>query len=251
VDAQLHALRQSVQRLRILVAPLDDAQLQSQAYPSKWTVADVLSHIGSGAQIMQRRIDDSSRGEPTPDDFAPQVWDTWNAKSPRAKADDALAADQALVDRIDAMTDEERARFAFAIGPVEFDITGFVGLRVNEHVMHTWDVEVVGKPTATLARDGVELVVDNLGLIARFTGKPTGNERTIVIHTTDPARDFTVALTPEGVTFAPGGSGIPDVTIPAEAFARLVYGRLDPDHTPAIDGDPTVLDELRRVFPGP
>jgi hypothetical protein len=26
---------------------------------------------------------------------------------------------------------------------------------------------------------------------------------------------------------------------------------LDPDHTPAIQGDPDVLDELRLVFPGP
>jgi hypothetical protein len=39
--------------------------------------------------------------------------------------------------------------------------------------------------------------------------------------------------------------------LPAEALIRLVYGRLDPDHTPAVKGDPDVLDRLRRVFPGP
>ena len=39
---------------------------------------------------------------------------------------------------------------------------------------------------------------------------------------------------------------------PAEAFLRLVYGRLDPDHTPAVDLDAAdvTLDELRRTFPG-
>ena len=41
------------------------------------------------------------------------------------------------------------------------------------------------------------------------------------------------------------------LVLPAEAFARLVYGRLDPDHTPPVEGDAESLDELRKVFPGP
>ena len=43
----------------------------------------------------------------------------------------------------------------------------------------------------------------------------------------------------------------PDLELPAEAFSRLVYGRLDPDHTPAFTGDAALLDTLRAVFPGP
>ena len=39
--------------------------------------------------------------------------------------------------------------------------------------------------------------------------------------------------------------------MPAEAFIRLVYGRLDPAHTPAVDGDAALLDQLRATFPGP
>jgi len=44
--------------------------------------------------------------------------------------------------------------------------------------------------------------------------------------------------------------GGPDLELPAEAFVRLVYGRLDPDHTPRVDGD-FDLESLRHVFPGP
>jgi hypothetical protein len=68
---QLEALRASVGRLRAIVEPLDDAALGTQAYPSKWTVAQVLSHMGSGAVIMHRRLDDGLEGESVPDDFPP------------------------------------------------------------------------------------------------------------------------------------------------------------------------------------
>jgi hypothetical protein len=38
--------------------------------------------------------------------------------------------------------------------------------------------------------------------------------------------------------------------LPAEAFVRLVYGRLDPDHTPPVETGGDELDALRKVFPG-
>lgn len=41
------------------------------------------------------------------------------------------------------------------------------------------------------------------------------------------------------------------VALPAEALVRLVYGRLDPAHTPPIDAAPTALKRLRATFPGP
>jgi uncharacterized protein (TIGR03083 family) len=252
VDAPLDVLRRSTERLRRLVTPLDDEQIERSAYPSAWTIAGVLSHIGSGAVIMQRRLDDGLRGETMPDSFAPTVWDTWNAKSPRAKADDALVSDRALVERVEEVTDDERERFEFTIGPMTFGYAGFVTLRLNEHTLHSWDIEVALDPSATLAGDAVPIVVDNLELVGRFTARPTGADRTIAVRTTDPSRDFTILLTPERVTFTPGGDGrAPDLTMPAEAFVRLAYGRLDPEHTPTVEGDVSSLDELRRAFPGP
>jgi uncharacterized protein (TIGR03083 family) len=251
VDAQLHALQVSVSRLRDVVAPLDDATLDRPGYPSEWSIADVLSHIGSGAEIMRRRLDDALLGHDTPDVFSQSVWDVWNAKSPRAKADDALVTDRALVDRLASLTKDERSRFRTSLGPMELDATTFVGLRLNEHALHTWDVEVALDPRATVPPDAAALVVDSLEMIARFTARPTGSERSVVVHTTDPIRAFTIALRPGAVAFAPGGAeNGPDLCMAAEAFCRLVYGRLDPAHTPAVEGDPTVLDELRLVFPG-
>ena len=252
VDPPLQAVRASAGRLRSLVTPLSPTQLEGRAYPTEWTIADVVSHLGSGAVIMQRRIDDNVADQQMPDDFAQSVWDTWNAKSPSAKAHDGLAADQALIERIDTMSDDERSRFRMTLGPMEFDLAGFIGLRLNEHALHTWDIAVVADPAATLPLDAAELIVDNLELIARFTAKPTGSERTIIVHTSAPNRQFTIVLTPDAVRFATDDDGRrPDLELPAEAFSRLVYGRLDDAHTPAFTGDGAALDELRQVFPGP
>jgi uncharacterized protein (TIGR03083 family) len=249
--AHVDALRSSVQRLRDLAAPMSEEELTAGAYPAEWTVAQVLSHLGSGAVIMQRRLEDALAGQDTPDDFAPGVWDTWNAKGPVAQRDDALAADAALLARIEAVPPDERNEFASAMGPMTLGFAQFVGMRLNEHAFHSWDIEVVASRAATIPVPVAALVVDNLELVARFTGKPTGDTATVTVATTDPVRGFTVEITPGGVALIPGAAAAsPDVELPAEAFARLVYGRLDTEHTPSGEHGPA-LDILRRLFPGP
>ena len=144
-----HSARRS-RRLRDIVEPLDDAQLERQAYPTEWRIADVLSHLGSGAVIMSRRVEDGLAGKALPDDFAPSVWDEWNAKSPREKADAALAADRQLVERFEAVGEQERSAFTASFGPLTVGFDDLVGFRLNEHGMHTWDVEVTLDPAAGL-----------------------------------------------------------------------------------------------------
>jgi uncharacterized protein (TIGR03083 family) len=251
MEATLSALRASAERLRAMATALDGAQLIGASYDSDWTIADVLSHLGSGAVIMRRRLEDAQAGTETPDDFAPTVWDEWNAKAPRAKADDALVADWALVEAFEGVGDDQRTALSFSLGPMTLDLATFAGMRLNEHVFHTWDVEVALDDAATLAADAVPLVVDNLGMIARFTARPIGAARAIALRTTDPSRDVTVRIGADSVEYVPSDPGDPDVTLPAEALCRLVYGRLDPDHTPVFSGDGEALDVLRQVFPGP
>lgn len=104
--------------------------------------------------------------------------------------------------------------------------------------------------SAAVPAEAARLIVDNLGMVARFTGKPTGRRHEIHLRTFDPARDFTLSLGDEAVSLSPyEGTSAPDLELPAEALVRLVYGRLDPDHTPPVHGH-VDLDELRRAFPG-
>jgi uncharacterized protein (TIGR03083 family) len=247
---QLEALRHSVERLRTVVDGLDADGLEVSAYPVEWTVADVLSHLGSGAVILRRRLDDTLDGVETPPDAAQAVWDIWNAKSPAAQAADALVADRELIDRLLGLNDAERSRFRFAMGPMSFDLAGFVGLRLNEHALHVWDIEVAFDPAATVAPEAVACIVDNLQMFARFTGKPVAEARTLTVVTDEPERAILVTLGPDEVTVSTADPvDSPDLRLPAEAFVRLVYGRLDPAHSPPVSG-PADLDELRQVFPG-
>lgn len=250
-EAHLQALGASVRRLRATVEPLTDEKLTAGAYPSEWSIADVLSHLGSGAVITQRRLADVLAGRDTPEDHAPSVWDEWNAKTPAQQRREALDADARLLVSLEGVPLEERDRVTFAMGPMTLSFADFVGMRLNEHAFHTWDIEVVRDPSATLPPVVAALVVDNLELVARFTARPNGQTRAVNVRTRDPERAFTVELTPDAATLrrTEPRSGS-DLELPAEAFARLVYGRLDPDHTPSGQhGD--ALDQLRRVFPGP
>jgi uncharacterized protein (TIGR03083 family) len=235
----LAVLQNSVARLHGLVEPLSADAIRSPAYPAEWTIADLLCHLGSGSVIGAMRLTEDE----VPMEAIEAVWKEWAAKSPEAQVADGLAADAAVTERLAALSEAERAALSLPLGPLTLDFAGVVAFRLNEHVLHTWDVEVVLDPAATLPAEAVALVVDELGLVAQFTGKPTGRADPVIVRTTEPERRFAVALGGEQVTLSAGDTAEPDLTLPAEAFIRLVYGRLD-------DGA-GLIEELRRAFPGP
>jgi hypothetical protein len=161
--------------------------------------------------------------------------------------------DEAFTTRLGSTGPEERSTVSVSLGPLTFDFDEFVRTRLNEHLLHEWDVAVALDPTATLAPDGVEIVIDNLGLIGSYTSVPVAPDRTLIVATTSPERAFTITVGTQRVEFSSGeAASEPTLRMPAEAFIRLVYGRLDPEHTPAsVEGDVEALDQLRQVFPGP
>jgi uncharacterized protein (TIGR03083 family) len=253
---EYEVLKASAARLRALVEPLDAAQRRSRAYPEEWTVADVLGHLGSGAAISTLWIDQALGG---PQVVPQPIWDEWNAKDPDAKAADALTAVGALLERIDAVTERERGRFTLVLGPMNLGFGGFLRTRINEQTLHIWDIEVPFDPSAALAPDAVPTVLDAMPMIAGFAAKPTGTTMRARIRTTAPEQHFVVDLHADRVSFSPrngeetdrdADDASNDLELPAEALIRLVYGRLDRDHTPPFTGDERVVEELRRVFPG-
>jgi hypothetical protein len=120
--------------------------------------------------------------------------------------------------------------------------------------VHTWDIVVAFDPAATVAEDAAAYVLENLATIAAWTGQKIDDQVSVEVRTTAPERAFHLDLGPGGVGLAPSSDDTAadaELALPAEAFVRLVYGRLDPDHTPAsVEAKGVDLDLLRRRFPG-
>ena len=138
---------------------------------------------------------------------------------------------------------------------MELGATELARMRLGEHALHTWDVAVALDPAATVAPDAVALLLDTLDQLAGRTAKPDGEQRKIRVSTSDPDRQFTLE-TGEAVTLVATDAetvpelGLSELRLPAEAFVRLVYGRLDPGHTPPGEATGVDLGELRLIFPG-
>lgn len=250
------ALRNSHDRLASLVQSLGTDQVRGPSYCGDWTVAQVLSHLGSGAEISLMMLPVAlGEAEPMSGDAFKPVWDVWNAKSPGQQVADGLVADEKQVQALEQLSDAELAKISFSFFGMDLDAAGLIRLRLSEHAMHTWDVAVSVDPAATVAPDAVALLIDNVpAFIAPRTGKPLGEEFSNRIITTGPDRDYLLSVTDRVVMtdWAPdGGAGGSEVRMPAEALLRLSAGRLDPGHTPAdVLADQADLDRLRKVFPG-
>src|SRR5439155_20503112 len=124
--------------------------------------------------------------EPPGREEFPPIWDRWNAKNPQAQASDALSADQATLERLESMDAGERERLHLKLFGMDIDAVGFARMRVSEHAVHTWDVLVALDPAATLAPDAVALLIDTVDQVAGRSAKPDGQQRKVLVSTTDP-----------------------------------------------------------------
>jgi uncharacterized protein (TIGR03083 family) len=247
----LRAVRASHDRLAGIAAGLDAETLRKRSYDTDWSIADVLSHLGSGAEIFSMYVNAGVTGgdPPSQDAFKP-VWDTWNARSPEKQAARSVEANEVLVAKLESLTPEQHETFSVTMfGVMSMDLAGLLGMRLSEHAVHTWDIAVALDPAARVAPDAVDLLIDRLPQMAGYLGKKAPAPVTVAVSTTGPDRALT--LDTGGVTLGPAvADEIPgaSLALPAEAFLRLVYGRLDDDAGVTASG--VTMDELRSVFPG-
>ena len=264
VDNVIGALRSGNDSLAGLVRGLSDKDLARASGCAEWDVSQVLSHLGSASEINYGTMVAAAEGKPGPGrDSWPAIWDRWNAMSRRDRATEFLLASEATValwESLDAGA-KETMRIDTGFLPAPIDAATMARMRLNEYTLHSWDVQVAFDEHATLARDAVGQLLNKGFNMLSLLGKPErldGLRAVLRVTTSDPASVFALRLDdPVSVSSTGPASEGPDrpdgtLALPAEAWLRLISGRLSPQHTPvSVEwSGPVDLDLLRRVFPG-
>jgi len=250
------AVHSSHDRLAAAAADLSVEQLEGPSYASDWSIAQVLSHLGSGAEIFTLFLEAGRDGAAAPDQTVFQaIWARWDASSAEEQRDGYLRANAKFLDELDALDGEQRDGWKLTMFNGADDVTNLVRLRAGEQAVHAWDVLVALDPSATLAQDATDLLIDTLPGLTGGVGKPTEVPVKARIATSHPERHFLLHSNADGVVLEPdhaAGHAMPGpvVDLPAEALVRLVYGRLDESHTPALRHPTPELTGLRTLFPG-
>jgi uncharacterized protein (TIGR03083 family) len=258
VDSTITALRANHDTLATLVVAVPEQSLAGASGASDWSIAQVLSHLGSGAEIMVIPLRAAIEGKPLPETDNQTVWARWDAASPEDQAAGFVEHDAVLVETLEALTDEQRANLRVDLGflPEPVPLETFLGMRLAEVANHAWDVRVGLDPSAGLDPRSAELLARHYAGSLAFLLGPTTRPEVL----DEPARvtvdgsDVVAGMVIDGGVSVAGDLEQPTATFrgPLEAAMRLVSGRLEPDHTPAeVDVTGNVsLDQLRRVFPG-
>ena len=133
-----------------------------------WTVGQVLSHLGSGAEISLATV----IGEAIDHQ---EVWARWDALQPDAAATAFVHADERLVAWWEARSGDELAAMQVQLPflPAPIDAAAAAGFRLSEVALHSWDVLSAADPTAEVAADAAALLVDRLPMMVGFVGQFT------------------------------------------------------------------------------
>ena len=258
-DRTIAALRGGHDAIAGVLSELSPAQLNGPSGASEWSIAQVLSHLGSGAEIGLAVLETALNGEPRPDgQFNQSVWDRWNAMDAVEQAESFVKADEALVSRYEGLDAGQRSDVRIDMGflPAPVDVATVAGFRLNEFTLHTWDVAVALDPAAVLAPDAVELLLDIAPYMFGWLGRPgeilDGRTVAVAVEITDPARAFGLVIADGATLGDTPDNADASLNLPAESWLRLVSGRLAEPNTPSgvVATGAVSLPQLRQIFPG-
>jgi uncharacterized protein (TIGR03083 family) len=255
VDASIAALRTNHDQLAELVSGAGPDDLKKTSGASEWTVADVLSHLGSGSELFLVRLQAAVDGVPVGEVDNQAVWDRWNAMSPEEQASGFVESEEALVAVLESLDADQRRELNVDLGflPAPAEMGVFVGMRLIEVANHAWDARAgldsaaeLETSSATLA---LESLADELAFMLGFSTKPDVLSSPVVL-----AVDGFALRIDDHVSVVPGSVDGATATFvgPLGSLVRLLSGRLRPEVTPdsvEVTGNVT-LEELRKVFPG-
>jgi uncharacterized protein (TIGR03083 family) len=252
VDRTIAALRTEHDTLVTLLPNLSDELLDNPSGASGWSIAHVLSHLGSGAEINRKPIARAA-GESVEEEDNQSVWARWDGASPIDQAAGFVEHNGRFVETAEALTAEQRQSLTVHLGflPEPVPVGVALAMRLNEIANHGWDVRVGLDPNAEVAPESAELLVElfagPLGFLLGFSGK--ADQVDAPVRLAVPGGGIVVDGGVSVVTSLPD----PNATLrgPEGATVRLLSGRLKDPYLDGVEVEGNVtLEDLRRVFPG-
>jgi uncharacterized protein (TIGR03083 family) len=252
LDRTIAALRHEHDILVTLLPNLPDEALEQPSGASEWTIAQALSHLGSGAEISRKPIARAA-GASVSEEPNEEVWARWDGSTPVDQAAGFVQHDTAYLETVEALTPEQRTSLTVDLGflPQPVPLVVALAMRLNEIANHSWDVRVGLDPTAEVSADSaavlVELFAGPLGFLLGFAAKPD--------QVSEPVR---LAVPGGGVVIDDAVSVVTSLdaatatlTGAGGATVRLLSGRLKAPYDEGVSVEGNVsLDDVRKVFPG-
>src|SRR5215207_3171848 len=173
-DQFIQVLRAGHDDFGAQVAKLRAEDLTRGSGASEWTVAQVLSHLGSGAEINLAILDGALAGTGAPGgDFNKATWARWDAMSSGEQAAGFLPAAEKLVQRYEGLDEQQRQdlRIDFGFLPEPVDVATAVRMRLSEFTLHSWDVRVAFDPAAALPPEATAVLLDAIDQSLSWIGK--------------------------------------------------------------------------------
>jgi uncharacterized protein (TIGR03083 family) len=252
VDRTITALRSEHDTLAALVRGLTDDQLAAPSGAAEWTVAQALSHLGSGAEIGRAPFARAA-GETVAAEDNQTIWARWDGSTPRAQAEGFLEHNSRWLETVEAFTPEQHSSLTVDLGflPEPVPLVTALGMRLSEVANHSWDVRVAFDSGAGVDADSAAVLVDlmtgPIGFMLSFLAKPAELAGPVSLAVPGAGLVIDDAVTVVDHLESPSAT----FNGPPEAFVRLISGRLKTpyDNGVTVEGSIT-LDDLRRVFPG-
>jgi uncharacterized protein (TIGR03083 family) len=219
--------RREIDRLGAHLAQLDADGWLEQSYSSEWRVYQVVSHVASGARLFQGNLVHwFDGGPPLSREDMQRVWAEFDALAPGEMLAAFRQATQDYFARLERLPSEA--------GTTEVD--SFLGrrpaqsmfaLRLNEVVLHTWDVLVARDRFARLPADAVEVVLPaQMELRSWRAPAPLAGKR-VRLSTPDSRQQWLLDFRGEKPALAENPTQEAEISVdaPAEELARLLTGR--------------------------
>jgi uncharacterized protein (TIGR03083 family) len=236
----LGAVRRAVQREAAAMAAdwrsRDAAAWEAQTACREWTARDVAAHVTDGAERAVVVARAALAGEPVPQ------YDTAERRrrhaALRGLPGDELAARMqrdlaAVFEQLDGVPAATLHGTTANLGGGPHTLAQFADQRLVETSLHAWDIRAGSDPTATLTPETAAAMIDFvLWRVPRLAHRGDAHgvaPRYLCELEGLGGGPVTLEIGQDGVAATRGaGTGAdPTLTLPVEAFIRLVWGRLD------------------------